>query len=1021
MIDAIVTRSVRHRGWVLLIVAVLTLLALRTASSLRFDAFPDLTNVQVQVLTTSPGMGTEHVEALVTTPLERALTGAPGLVVLRSISRPGVSAITAVFTDETDLWLARQIVAERVSTARDQIPEGAGSPELSPPTTGLGEVYQFTITSDRHDRPTLYRIFQQQVSPRLRDVAGVVEVNAWGAGAPQRAIVFDPFKLAAHGLTLPEVALRVQAATGQTSGGYLPRGAEQVAVRAEANPIEADALGELVIIDGPIPVRVHDLADVRVQGALTVGLGSADGEREALFVMVQLLAGADARRVTRDVAARLREVQADLPDGVEALMIYDREKLVGNTLRTVTRSLVEGGALVVLVLLVLLGDLRAGLLVASVIPLSMIGALTGLQLLGYSGNLMSLGAIDFGLVVDGAVVIVEGLVAMQLVEGHDREQAFAARARSLARPVLFAVGVLLLVYLPILALGGTEGRLFRPMALTVLLALATALVLSLTYVPAVATMILRPSGSHVPRVVRLMQRPYGWLVRAAVRRPGLPVSGALLVVVTSALLGSQLGVAFVPRLEEGDLVLQTERLPSISPDEALAGNLRVERALRAFPEVERVATRTGSPAVATDPMGLGESDVLIRLAPKSTWTTAPDLEGLVEAMSRAVHDADPAAALNFSQPIEMRFNELLEGIPSDVGIELYGDDLDALLRLGREIAAAVSALPGAADVRAPTVAGIEVANVRVDPARSGALGVQAEQVLALVEAAQRGRVAGRVLVGAFQDEVVLRLALPADVPLDDLPVVLPGGRAVPLSEVAQIQRTEMAAVIRHQAGVRRVVVQANVRGRDLGGFVSDARVAVASIARPPGTWVRWSGNYEQLQAALAQTALVVPLVLIAIFSLLVAAFGGARPAWLIFLNVPLAVSGGVFALLFAGLPISMSAIIGFIALFGISVMNGIVLVSRVLELLPERGPRDAAILGATERFRPVLTTATVAGLGFVPMALAHGVGAEVQRPLALVVIGGLLTSTALTLVVLPSLCARALPDPRPDAARGAQP
>ncbi len=1004
MIDALVTASIRLRGWVLLATCLAVALGLYAAAGLRFDAFPDLTNVQVQVLTTTAGMGTEEVETLVTVPMERALAGAPGLVTLRSVSRPGVSAITAVFRDDVDLWRARQVVAERVAAARDAIPESAGTPELAPPTTGLGEVYQLTLTSDRHSRPELYRIFERDLAPRLRTVDGVVEVNAWGAGAPQLEVRVDPFALAAHGLTLGHLERALGEAIGVTSGGYLVHGPEQDAVRGVANPRTPEEIAEIALIEAPVLVRVGDVAEVGRGGALTVGLGTADGQGEALFVMVQLLVGADARVVSRDVAARLVEIADTLPEGVRAEAIYDREKLVGNTLRTVTTSLVEGGLLVILVLLLLLGDLRAGLLVASVIPLSMIGALAGLRVLGFSGNLMSLGAIDFGLVVDGSVVVVEGLVALRLAEGVDRERAFASRARNLARPVLFAMGILLLVYVPILALGGTEGKLFRPMAVTVLLALATALVLSLTYVPAVAMWVIRPAGAHAPPLIRWLTPPYAWLLAASTARPAVAGVAALLVVTSSLWVGSRLGVAFVPRLEEGDLVLQTERLPGVSPDEALRGNTRIERVLLGFPEVERVASRTGSPAVATDPMGLGESDMLIRLAPKGTWQTAGDLEGLIEAMEAAVRAADPAAALTFTQPIEMRFNEMLEGIPSDVGVEIYGRDLAPLLRAGRDVAAALSTIEGASDVRAPSVEGLTVQEATIDPARAARLGVDAADALALVEAVQLGRIAGAVIEGEFRDDVVVRLALPPHVPLADLPVATASGTFVPLAEIADVGARDMAAAVRRQAGARRVIVQANVRGRDLGAFIADARAAVADVPLPEGAWIGWSGKYEQLQSALSQTALVVPLVLIAILALLRAAFGGMRPAWIIFLNVPLAVSGGLFALALVGLPISMSAIVGFVALFGISVMNGIVLVSRVLQLLVDHAPAVAAREGALERFRPVLTTATVAGLGFVPMALAHGVGAEVQRPLATVVIGGLVTSTILTLIVLPSLC-----------------
>jgi heavy metal efflux system protein len=1006
LIARIVHFSVEHRGWTLLAVVTALMIGGWLALRLRFDALPDLTNVQVQVLTTSPGLGTEEVEKLVTVPVERALSGAPGLIALRSTSRPGVSAVTAVFTDDTDLWRARQIVSERVNEARERIPPEAGRPEVAPPTTGLGEIYQFTLTSDRHDRPTLTRLLQRDIAPRLRAVSGVVEVNAWGASEPQLEIRADPFALASHGVTATDLEAAVAAALGQRSGGYVGDGDEHEALRARANPTTPAELAEIVVRAGEPPVRIGQIAEVRETGAMTVGLGTADGLGEGLFVMVQLLAGEDARTVTANVRDRVAEIAPTLPEGVALGPIYDREVLIANTLGTATTSLVEGGIIVIVVLVLLMGDLRASLIVASVIPMSMVGALAGLSLLGFSGNLMSLGAVDFGLVVDGAVVVIEGMVALGAVAAVDRKQRYAERAASLARPVLFASGVLILVYVPILALGGTEGRLFRPMALTVVLAVATAIALALTYVPAIGSLVLRPDGWRLPALIQVLDRPYAAFARWTVQRPLVLIGGALAVFAASVAVVLSMGHAFVPRLEEGDLVLQTERLPSVAPSTAVRLNTRVEQALLRFPEVVRVATRTGSPSLATDPMGLGESDVLIALRPKGEWTTADDLDGLVEAMAHAVGEADPSAVLNFTQPIEMRFNELLEGIPSDVGLSIYGPDLDALLQTGREIASVLEAIPGAADVRAPSVEGLTAIEVDVDPVRAGRLGVTAEQALALVQSVQVGREIGGVLRGEFRDAVVLRLAMPDGVPIDDLPVLTPSGRAVPLSEIADVRRAPMPAAVRRDGGSRRVTVLANVRGRDVGSFVREATVAVASVPLPPSSWTAWSGEYEQLQAAVWRTAAIVPLVLIAILALLRIALGSLRPALIIASNVPIAVSGGVFALALRDLPLSMSAIVGFIALFGIAVMNGIVLVARIGELRAELPPAEAAWRGAVERFHPVLLTATIAGLGFVPMALSHGLGAEVQRPLATVIIGGLVTSTVLTLGVVPAVCAR---------------
>lgn len=1002
--------SVRNRLFVILGVLAFLGVGAVSMSRMTFDAFPDLTNVQVQVLTSSPGISATEVEQLVTVPIERGLAGAPGLVQLRSTSRTGISAVTAVFEDGTDRWHARQLIKERLDLARDDIPAEAGVPELAPPTTGLGEVYQFTVASPDLSMPALYRVFERDIAPRLRTVPGVVEVNAWGGGAPELHVRVDPFALAARGLTLSELQARVADALGRRAGGAVVGRDEQDLVMAAANPTDPGALAALVVrpgdADGSAPVHLGDVARVVEGGALTVGLGSADGRGEALFVMVQLLTDADARSVVAAVKERIAEISASLPDGVELDPIYDRDKLVGSTLTTVTYSLVEGGVLVIVVLLLLLGDLRAGLLVASVIPMSMLGAFVGLNAFGLSGNLMSLGAIDFGLIVDGTIVVTESIVALTLASGGTFGEAVAERARRVAKPVVFAVGILILVYVPILLMWGTEGKLFRPMALTVLFALGTSLVLTFTYVPAVASLIVKPRGEHQTALLRGLQRLYEPVLRAFVARPLLAGGAAVALVAVSVLFGSGLGVEFIPRLEEGDLVIQTERLPSLSPELALREATRVERVARELPEVRRVASRTGSPAVATDPMGLEEADILVELAPHDAWRPGLTREALVEELAAKLAVEAPGAVYSFTQPIEMRFNELLEGITADVGVQIYGPDLDELVRLGHEMAEILEAVPGAADVAAPQVEGVPRWDVALDPGRLARFGVPAAEVLDLVAGVQRGTVVGVVTRGQFRDDVVVKLELPPALPLADLPMVLADGSAISLGDVATVARGSGPAKVSREAGSRRVVVTTNVRGRDVGSFVAEARRGLAKVELPDGYWLDWRGKSEQLAAASSRMMVLVPAVLFVVFGLLYLVFGSFRAAALIFLNVPVAVSGGVVLLWARDLPVSMSAVVGFVALFGVAVMNGIVLMSRLAELTAQEGALAAAIDGALERFRPVLMTAAVAGIGFLPMAIATGVGAEVQRPLATVVIGGLVTSTALTLVVLPSLYAR---------------
>jgi cobalt-zinc-cadmium resistance protein CzcA len=1000
--------SVRNRAFVFVGVIAFALLGLYTITHIKFDAFPDLTNVQVQIVTSSAGMSAEEVEKLVTVPIERSLGGVPGLVEVRSKSRTGISAINAIFEDTTDVWHARQLVKERLDAAKQEIPPSAGTPEIGPPSTGLGEIYQIVIHSEARTMAELYRLFERDIAPRVRSVPGVVEVNAWGGGQPQLDVMVDPWRLAARGLTLPQVEQALSEQIGRTSGGAIPTGPEQTLLQASANPTSPDQLAGLLLAREPDgqPILVSDVATPREGRALTVGMGSADGRGESIFAMVQMLTGADALKVVGLVDERMAEIKKTLPDDVEIEVVYRRDVLVNNTLYTVKKSLLEGGLLVILVLFILLGDVRAGLIVASVIPLSMLGAFVGLAWSGYSGNLMSLGAIDFGLVVDGSIVIVETIVALELGKHGHLGDAVVERSRKVAGPVLFAVGILILVYIPILALWGTEGKLFRPMALTVLFALVTSLVLSLTYVPALAATIMRPHGDHHTRLMSALLKLYSPALEAAMRRPALMAGAAAALVAVSVAILANMGVEFVPRLQEGDLVVQTRRLPSISPEQALREATRVERVLKEFPEVVAVGSRTGAPAVATDPMGMEEADILVRLAPRDQWRTAKDTEGLMSAIAARLEVEAPGVQLNFTQPIEMRFNEMLEGVTGDVGIKVFGPDLPTLLDLSDKIATAVGALPGAADVARPAMEGAPTIELKLDGARLARHGVTAAQIFSLVTAAQRGVEVAQVVRGEFRDPVVLRLDEASLKSIKMIPIATASGAAIPLGELVEVVDAPRPAVITREGGSRRVTVEMNVRGRDLGSFVQEAQVKVAEIKLPPGYRIDWGGKYEQLKEATRRMGTLIPAVLFLILGILYIAFGRWRPTLLIFLNVPVAISGGVLILWARGLPLSMPALVGCIALFGLAVMNGIVLVSRTQELHMTLGAREAATRSARERFRPVLTTALVAALGFVPMALATGVGSEVQRPLATVVIGGLVTSTILTLLVLPALYAK---------------
>lgn len=1003
--NAIIAWSVRHRALVVILVAIFTVLGTLGSSRLRLDAFPDLTNVQVQVLTNAPGMSSNEVELLITTPLERALAGTPNVEQIRSLSRTGVSAITVVFKDRTDLYLARQLVSERVNLALEDIPQSAGQPEIAPPSTGLGEVFQFIVRSDEHSPGELSRIFESMIAPRLQTVPGIVEVNAWGAAPPELHILLDPWRLATTGLRIDEIRDAVAQEIRREPGGAQLHGDEQTLVRGLANPDSPDALAQIPLRgQGPHALYLGDIATIEHAHALDVGVGSANGEGRVIFAMAQLLAGEDARRVVKDVRTQLEDVETSLPDGVEVEVIYDRAKLVNGTLKTVAKSLTEGGLLVILVLFALLGDLRAGLVVASIIPLSMLGALSGLGLLGMSGNLMSLGAIDFGLIVDGTIVLVESIMAMEIAQRVGFKDRVIAQSQKVSRPVLFAIGVIIVVYLPILAMWGVEGKLFRPMATTVLLALTTALILTFTWIPAISSWVLKPTGDKRTRLAQWLEARYSTALDHALTHPRFYIGAAILTLLGSGLLATQLGVAFIPRLEEGDMVIQTGRPASITLDKALEEATRIERVALSFPEVIAVGSRTGSPALATDPMGMEEADILLHLRPQKEWTTARTTEDLMSAIAERIEREAPGAAVTMSQPIEMRFNELLEGITGDVGIKVFGPDLDVLNRIGADIAHILDSIPGSADVTPPQAEGATSLNVHISPEKTARYGLHAKDITDLTTAVQRGHEAGRIVDGAFQDAVMLRLDLPADEVLKDLPLPLPHGPALPLQDVASLESTSTPAAILREQGTRRIVVESNVRGTDLGQFVDTAQDRIAQeVELPPGYWIEWSGKFEQLRTAATRTALMLPAVLLLILIMLRGAFGRFKPGLLIFLNVPIAACGGILALYLRGLPLSMSAIVGFIALFGVAVMNGVVLVSRIQELHREHDAEHAAHHAAHERFRPVIMTAAVAGIGFVPMALNTTIGAEVQRPLATVVIGGLVTATLLTLLVLPSL------------------
>ncbi len=993
---------------------------------LPIDAVPDVTNVQVQVLTKAPALAPLEVERLITFPVESGMAGLPDLEEMRSVSKFGLSAVTIVFKEGTDIFRARQLVQERLADVREAIPAGYGSPEMGPISTGLGEIFQFEVKGEPAcpagvDRPDCYSpmelrtILDWFIGYQLKSVPGVVEVNTFGGELKTYEVQPNPAALTAHRISLHEVFEALEKNNRNVGGAYLVRNREQVLIRGEGLLAGVDDIARVVLrtSEDGTPLYVRDVANVVLAPMVRQGVVTRDGRGEAVVGVTMMLMGANSREVVDAVKEKIKTISKSLPKGVTIDPFYDRTDLVRRTISTVEKNLVEGGLLVVAVLFLMLGNLRGGLIVASAIPLSMLFAFIGMVRSGVSGNLMSLGAIDFGLIVDGSVVMIENvfrLMSEKREQGRAPGDIVREASAEVARPVAFAVGIIMIVYLPILTLTGVEGKMFKPMAVTVMFALAGSLVLALTLVPVLAALFLKkPPKHHETWTVRQMKRGYAPALALAMRHRFAVVGIAVAVFAAGAGVASFMGGEFIPRLDEGAIALQVWRLPSVSVEEAAKQSALIENALRReFPrEVETIVSKTGRPEIATDPMGVEMSDVFVMLKPHRDWRFGSKDE-LIEAMEKTLRRAAPGVALGFSQPIELRVAELISGVRSDVAIKLFGDDLDVLHREANEIARAIAGVPGAQDVKVEQVSGLPIMTAKIDREAIARHGATADEVLSVIEALG-GRQVGVILEG--EKRFALRVRFPADVRNDAegiarIPVSTSGGRLVPLGELADIDVEPSAAQISRENIKRRITIEMNVRGRDIASFVEQAKAAIASkVQLPPGYTVAWGGQFENLERASRRLGVVVPLALLLIFVLLYGTFGAVRPALLIFLNVPFAATGGVFALALRGMPFSISAGVGFIALFGVAVMNGVVLVNYVRRLEREEGltPSDAARDGALARMRPVMMTALVAALGFVPMAIATGAGAEVQRPLATVVIGGLVTSTLLTLLVLPTI------------------
>ena len=1053
MLERIIRFSIAQRWLVLACVAGLAALGIYNFQRLPIDAVPDITNVQVQINSEAAGYSPLEAEQRITFPVETAIAGLPGLDYTRSISRYGLSQVTVVFEEGTDIYRARQLVSERIQSAREVLPPGV-APELGPIATGLGEIYMYVLSSEpgattpegtTWTAMDLRTLNDWVVLPQLRGVKGVTEVNTIGGYKKEIHVIPDPSALAAFGLTLADVMSALEENNANAGAGYIERNGEQNLVRIPGQAATLDDLRQIVVADsGAAPIRIGDIASVELGKELRTGAATQDGE-EIVLGTAFMLVGENSRTVSQAVYARIDAIRPSLPEGVTLTTVYDRTLLVDRTIATVEKNLVEGALLVIVILFLLLGNIRAAILTALVIPLSMLMTITGMVENKVSGNLMSLGALDFGLIVDGAVIIVENCLRRfgmaqhslgRLLTQDERFNLAAEASAEVIKPSIFGIIIITVVYLPIFALTGIEGKMFHPMAFTVVLALTAALILSLTFVPAAVALLIRgkveEKESTLMRGAAFAYRP---ALDAAIRFPAVPVIAAVLLAGIAGFGATRLGSEFIPNLDEGDIALHALRIPGTSLTQAVEMQEQLEKRLKEFPEVERVFAKLGTAEIATDPMPPSVADTFVMLKPRKEWPDPKKSKAELVAEMQAAAATIPGNNYEFTQPIQMRFNELISGVRSDVAVKIYGDDLDVLLETAEQVEAAASTIAGAQDLNVEQVTGLPVLSVFPDRDALARYGLSVEDVQSVVSTALGGSVAGQLFEGDRRFDIVVRFpeALRQDVAaIERLPIPLPAARQtvdgvtfLPLSELAKVEIVMGPNQISRENAKRRIVVTANVRGRDLGSFVSELQTVVdEEVETPSGYWIEYGGTYEQLVSASNRLAIVVPVALLLIFGLLLMLFGTARDALIVFSGVPLALTGGVAALALRDMPLSISAGVGFIALSCVAVLNGVVMLSFIKarresgeDLLP------AIREGALQRLRPVLMTALVASLGFVPMAFNIGAGSEVQRPLATVVIGGIISSTLLTLIVLPALyrivhgfLANPTRDPSPGAA-----
>lgn len=1039
MIERILGFSIVHRLLIVMITAVMASYGIYSLSKLPIDAVPDITNNQVAINIEVPSLSPFEVEKQVTYPIETAMAGIPGLSYTRSISRNGFAQVTVIFKDEVDIYFARAQVNERLTEAKEALPEGA-EPRMGAISTGLGEIYMWTVEYENPDadyttpegrmlktpfeKAMYLRTVQDWIiRPQLKTVQGVAEVDAIGGYAQQYHVQPDPQKLAALGLTFSDVIEAIERNNASTGAGFLEQKGESYVVRADGRLETIGQIANVVLkTRGGIPIYVKDVATVELGKELRTGSASENGH-EVVVGTAMMLKGENSRIVSNAVDMRLAEINKSLPEGVKAKTVLNRTKLVNATIHTVQKNLGEGALLVVVILFLLLGNIRAALITALVIPITMMLTATGMLKAGISANLMSLGALDFGLIVDGAVIVTENclrrLAERQHHEGRllslkERMEEVLEASRQMVQPAVFGQAIIITVYLPLLTFSGVEGKMFEPMAMTVIIALVAAFVLSITFVPAMIAMCITGKVEEKEsRIISTAKSGYAPMLNWSLNRPKVVVLAAVIFFIFSLLVGSRLGQEFIPSLDEKDIAMHAMRIPSTGISESTSMQLQVEKAVSALPEVAFVYSKTGTAEMAADPMPPNVSDTFIILKPHGEWPDqSMNKADFLEKLAKAVGQV-PGNNYEYTQPIQMRFNELISGVRSDVAVKVYGDAFETMTETANKIAGVLRSVEGAADVKVEQTTGLPMLDIDLNKDAIARYGLNIGDILDLVSAAVGGKEAGLIFEGDRRFPIVVRLpeAVRQDIPaLENLPVPVPhedgeGGAFVPLKEVATFRLSEGPNQISRENGKRRVVVQANVRGRDIGSFVIEAQQKLDQQAKlPPGLWLDWGGQFENLVAAQNRLMIVVPACFFLIFMMLFTALGSAKQALLVFSGVPLAISGGILTLFLRDMPFSIPAAVGFIALSGIAVLNGLVMITYINDLVKKgMQTREAIVEGALTRLRPVLMTALVASLGFVPMALATGTGAEVQKPLATVVIGGLITATLLTLIVLPAL------------------